>query len=183
VGNPGLLERARMQNMPKVSKPAFLRDYDWVHFRTQYETTDDRSCAILFTAYLDNCLGEAFLNITKYPDDASKSLLKDTAPMGTLSAKINLLWVLGHLSEPVYRDLNLIRKIRNEFAHEVTASSFNHDPVRSWCLELRLPHLRSESQVYEELREDLRTLFIVSGALCEGELYRAYGKVHPQRSD
>jgi Mannitol repressor len=172
-----------MQNMPRVAKPFFLRDYDWIHFRTQYEATDDRSCAILFAAYLDNCLEEAFLNITKHPNDTRKKLLNDTAPLGTLSAKIDLMWVLGHLSEPVYRDLHLLRKIRNEFAHNVTASSFNNEPVRSWCLELRLPSLRSDPQVYEGLRENPRVLFIVSGALCEGELYRDYGKLHPQRSD
>ena len=169
--------------MTTVSKPVFLRDHEWIDFSKKYEASDDRSCAILFTAYLDNCLGETFLCITKHPEDAREKLLKDTRPMGTLSAKIDLLWVLGQLSEPVYRDMHLIRRIRNEFAHSVAISSFNQDPVRSRCLELQLPRLRSRSEDYKKFREDLRLLFIMSGALCEGELYQAYGKVNPQGSD
>lgn len=150
----------------------FLRQYDWLRFREKYEKADDRSCVILFTAYLDNCVTAALLANVVHPSECEKRLLSETAPLGSLSARIDLLRVLGLIDEASYRDLHFIRKIRNQFAHEMRVDAFAEEQVKSWCAEFQLPRHRGDKEHLESLRNDLRTLFIVACALCEWMLLR-----------
>jgi len=168
-----------MSSTPSV----FLREYDWIRFREKYEKADDRSCVILFAAYLDNCATAALLANVKHPAECEKRLLSESAPLGSLSARIDLLRVLGLLDEITYKDLHLIRKVRNKFAHEMKVDAFSDEGIKSWCSELQLPRVRSENRVYDSLKNDPRTLFIVACALCEGVLQRVaeHGK-HAQQS-
>lgn len=47
-----------------------------------------------------------------------------------------MAYCLGLLRETVRNDLRLVGKIRNKFAHDLSAS-FAEDPIRSWCNSLR----------------------------------------------
>lgn len=60
-----------------------------------------------------------------------------SAPFGTFSSRILGCHALGLISDDEAADLTLIRKIRNQFAHELT-SSFDTPAVRSRCSELKL---------------------------------------------
>jgi len=60
------------------------------------------------------------------------SLLDSLRPLGTSSARIQMSAALRWISPSVYRDLTLIRKIRNEFAHKPFVSSFNEPPISDW---------------------------------------------------
>jgi hypothetical protein len=157
----------------KNTSDVFLRDYEWIHFREKYEKADDRSCAILFAAYLDNCVTVTLLANVKYPSECEKRLLSESGPLGSLSARIDLLRVLGLLDDATYKDLHYIRKIRNKFAHEMHIDSFCHDQIKSWCSDLQLPKVRSNQETYESLRNDPRTIFVVCCALCDSTLLRA----------
>lgn len=57
------------------------------------------------------------------------------APVGTFSAKIALAAALGLISERERRECDLVRKIRNKFAHNVHPS-FEDEDIKSICLEL-----------------------------------------------
>lgn len=97
----------------------------------------DRSLAILGFSFLDSMLRgllEAW-----FIDAAKKAaLFEGTGPLSTASAKIALAHATGLISDDERRDLDLLRKIRNKFAHEHAQGSFNTDPVRSQTLELQL---------------------------------------------
>ena len=54
------------------------------------------------------------------------------APIGKFSTRILLAFGLGLISEREYRELEVIRKIRNEFAHSIDIT-FNHPSVSSRC--------------------------------------------------
>src|SRR5213075_2150523 len=56
--------------------------------------------------------------------------------MGTYSGRIRAAYCLGLLRKTVRDDLRLVVKIRNRFAHDLSAS-FAEDPIRSWCNSLR----------------------------------------------
>ena len=49
--------------------------------------------------------------------DKRKELLAWTGPLGTFSSRISMAYLLGHIPPWMYRDLELIRGIRNKFAH------------------------------------------------------------------
>jgi mannitol operon repressor len=58
-----------------------------------------------------------------------------TAPIGSLSAKITLASALALINERERCECNLIRKIRNKFAH-IVHPSFDDESVKSLCSEL-----------------------------------------------
>ena len=146
--------------------------YAWIAFRQRYEKADDRSCAILFGSYLESLTIDALIEACKHPDILDKKLISGNGPLSSFSARIDLLMAFGFISEEVYKDLHLVRRIRNRFAHELELDRFDEDPIRSWCNELTLPRLRSSTKTYRTLQNDPRALFIVSAALCDGELRR-----------
>jgi len=57
--------------------------------------------------------------------------------LGTFSARIDAAYCLGLLSKDENRDLHLIRKIRNDFAHKLIDMSFESQEIASRCRELK----------------------------------------------
>jgi mannitol operon repressor len=60
-----------------------------------------------------------------------------TAPLGSLSARIAACHSLGLISEAEHGDLTIIRRIRNAFAHEMSAS-FEDQAIVQRCAALRM---------------------------------------------
>jgi mannitol operon repressor len=59
------------------------------------------------------------------------------APLGTFSARIEACYALGLTSDDEHNDLTLIRRIRNEFAHNIE-TTFGTPSIVSRCSQLRL---------------------------------------------
>ena len=59
-----------------------------------------------------------------------------TAVRLPFSSRIKLALYLGKISKTERRDLDLIRKIRNEFAHNAAAIDFDLPKINSQCSEL-----------------------------------------------
>jgi len=51
-------------------------------------------------------------------------LFSTYAPLATFSAKISICFAFGFIDEPTFRDLEVIRKIRNRFAHDYDSREF-----------------------------------------------------------
>lgn len=68
------------------------------------------------------------------PLNSERDLVKSgpQAPLGTFSAKIDGAQQLGLISRYFARDLHLVRKIRNEFAHHPLELTFEVSPIRDW---------------------------------------------------
>jgi DNA-binding MltR family transcriptional regulator len=62
---------------------------------------------------------------------------------------------MGLISESVYHDLNVIRKIRNKFAHEMQGYTFNEPEIVDWCKTLKLAKLIADVTQFPKLHEDL----------------------------
>ncbi len=58
------------------------------------------------------------------------------APLGTFSSRITAAYLLGLVDDDEYHDLNLLRKIRNDFAH-VMETTFQTSNVVDRCSLLR----------------------------------------------
>ncbi len=96
--------------------------------------TNERSIAILGGTFLEMTLEHilyAFL-----PEDKEVNKLFDfNSPLGNFSSKIQMAYSLGLIEKTVKSDLNLIRKIRNKFAHEMFLD-FEDNQIESWCKNL-----------------------------------------------
>lgn len=105
-------------------------------FLDDFNKETERGAALAAATILDDQLGkiiEAFL----IPNKGSQALLSGfNAPLGSFSARIATAFGLGLISEAEYRECELIRKVRNEFAHQIKVS-FATEKVVSLCAQLQ----------------------------------------------
>lgn len=115
-------------------------------FRVALSSETDRGCALFASSYIDKALSDllycALANTDKGLD---KDLLKGTAPLSTFSARIKMAFYLGKISKVERKDLDLIRKIRNEFAHNADAIDFDFERINNQCRELSFSYHESDS--------------------------------------
>ena len=105
---------------------------------------------------IDEGLTSLLKNFLVPQPSANDSLFDSaTSPLSTFSAKIDMSHRLGLISNKLCRDIHLIRKIRNTFAHDIYGCSFENGSVKS-----RVDAL-SHSIAYVEHNEgdDCRTRF------------------------
>lgn len=125
----------------------------FMDFLADLNKETERGAALAAAAMLDELLGriiESFL----IPNKGSKALLDGfNAPLGTFSARIASAFALGLLSETEYRECELIRKVRNEFAHQIKVS-FKTEKVVSLCAQLQL-----SAKSYGDVHVDTRGQF------------------------
>lgn len=130
-------------------------DHQWsIDFLIEeFNKESDRAAVILVASLLDESL-TSLLRSFFVPDASSSDELFDgvNAPIGTFSSKINIAYRLGLISNIFCRDLHLIRKIRNQFAHNVFGCSFENGSVMS-----RIDDLRKSAvgAVFEDRSNDI----------------------------
>jgi mannitol operon repressor len=70
------------------------------------------------------------------PNDSGRDLTKGfNAPLGTFSARIAACHAMGLISEAEFKECQILRKVRNEFAHKVKMS-FDDPKVKGLCSSL-----------------------------------------------
>ena len=74
--------------------------------------------------------------------------------LGSFSAKINLGYLMGLYSRDAYRELDCIRTIRNDFAHELHINSFDIETIKDRCANLRIWERTRVSIEKVEQKED-----------------------------
>jgi mannitol operon repressor len=97
----------------------------------------ERGAVLIAAAMIDDLLGRCISAFLLDHRDTQRLIEGFNAPLGTLSARTLVAFTLGLLSESEYNDCETIRKIRNEFAHNVPAS-FKDQRVADLCGNLKL---------------------------------------------
>jgi hypothetical protein len=100
------------------------------------EEKNERAAAIVGAAFLDTLLEQILISFFVEDEKEISNLLKNDRPIGTYGSRTSLAYCLGLIGKTVRDDLRLVGKIRNKFAHNLHIS-FNHEPIRSWCLSLK----------------------------------------------
>lgn len=105
----------------------------------EFEGESDRATAIVAGAYLDDLLGRL---LEKYiiNNKTSFSELIDPnnpfAPLGAFASRINMSYGLGLIPNNIKNGLIKIKKIRNEFAHNINLN-FDSKEVTKICNSLK----------------------------------------------
>ena len=88
-------------------------------------SASDRSCVIVAAAYIDELLEYLLKNFLYSPssEKEDKDLFSGYGPLSSFSSKILLSYRLGLISNYEYKTLQIIRKIRNTFAHDISKES------------------------------------------------------------
>lgn len=116
-------------------RDADLKDYS--SFLKELQGESDRGAALVGAALIDDQL-DRLLRAHLIEGKVADSLLDGgNAPLGTFSTRLKLAYSLGLLSKLEYDEGDLIRRIRNEFAHGLHGLTFQKDKVKDLCLNLR----------------------------------------------
>lgn len=163
--------------MSKKAK-GFSDQQAWEGFLQEFANGDDRTCALLSASLLDYWLEMMLLQAFVNRDEARQQLLADRMPLGTFSAKIELAYCLNLIPKFARDDLNLIRRIRNDFAHHLGALTFKENSLRSRCLELKTPRQYFSDELgkdfAEQHREDPRQVYMFATFILSKNFEIAY---------
>lgn len=106
-------------------------------FLSEFAKESDRASVIVAASIFDNSLRDLLKQHLVANASSTDELFDGTnAPLATFSAKIAFAHRIGVISGAFARNLHLIRRIRNEFAHNIHGGSFEDTGVKSRVMEL-----------------------------------------------
>ena len=114
-------------------------DHQWTVdiLDNEFRKESDRAVVILVASLLDEALTSSLKSyLTPIASSSDEIFDGSNAPLGTFSSKINMIHRLGLISSRFCRDLHLVRKIRNSFAHNIFGCTFENGSVKSRIDEL-----------------------------------------------
>jgi DNA-binding MltR family transcriptional regulator len=119
-----------------------FRDYD----------ASDSEIVLSAAGALDNLLriaiGTTFRAAVSFND--MKGIFEGNGPLSTLDSKIRVASALGIIPGDFRDDVDLIRSIRNSFAHSISTRHFSDNDIKQKCLRLKLRY-RFPEQTTSEL--------------------------------
>lgn len=101
-----------------------------------YQGENDRAIAIVGGTFLETILEHNLFAFLPENEKEVEKLMDYNQPLGNFSNKITMTYCLGLIDKIIKDDLTLVRKIRNKFAHDLSAS-FENEQLKSWCNELK----------------------------------------------
>lgn len=104
--------------------------------RLTLEENASRAEAITLVCEIEQAL-QGLLRTAMIDDRGTDELFEDSnGPLSTFSSKIKCAWAFGLIDAELRKDLDYIRKIRNEFAHNNEQKLFSSGRVRGWLEQL-----------------------------------------------
>lgn len=120
-------------------------------FVEQFIGESDRSAVVLSAAKLDQQL---YFLLSRYLlksyNKQQDELLDGDSPLASFSARINLCYRVGLIDKSFADALHIVRKIRNDFAHKVTAR-LTDSPYRDRMR--NLVNIVGESQLFSDVKD------------------------------
>jgi mannitol operon repressor len=130
-----------MENLEEETEFDPLEDYEGFYKELQKETP--RGAVIVGAAFLDAGLREILANFLIDEKNAVDELIgseeKVDCPLSFFGARIKAAYCLGLISKDERDDLNLIRRVRNRFAHKLHDLSIDDKKIIDWCNSLQTP--------------------------------------------
>jgi hypothetical protein len=112
-------------------RPADLKDLN--SFVRELELETDRGLPLVGAALIDERLQETLRSFFCECRASSKLLDEGAAPLGTFSSRVQACYALGLIDDFEFAEIELIRKVRNEFAHAKHGVSFQNAKVTGLC--------------------------------------------------
>ena len=139
------------------------------NFSREMDATDDRGAILMGAAYLEDALGALLRAKLLQNGSVARDLLN--GPLQGAAARANLAYGLGLIGPTAYRNLKLIREIRNRVAHGYMRVSFEDSGIAKACLKLQLPEPTLAFDPHKDNRKRFSsaTALIVVGLLLQGQ--------------
>jgi mannitol operon repressor len=95
---------------------------EFAAFLDDFNKETERGAALAAAAFVDDLLQKVLAAFLLDENSSSELLNGKDAPLASMSSRIRAAHAMGLISEEEKRECDLIRKIRNEFAHKVKMS-------------------------------------------------------------
>jgi len=117
-----------------------MRDEDLKYFSeflAEFQAETDRGAALVGAALIDTRL-DALLRSHFVKSKAVEDLMDaGNAPLGTFSARIKMAHALGLVTDLEFSECEIIRRVRNMFAHGVHGLTFKDQRLSDLCNNLK----------------------------------------------
>ena len=140
-------------------------DPDELGFLQEYSTLPDRTIGLLGVAMVERRLKMAIQ--AKWTDSPNGKMLGhlfriDGGPFGVLGVQIEVGYAIGLYDWEVTQDLKTCQKIRNAFAHRISARDFSARQISDLCNNLQLPDRYKPRKRRQGQRLTLKTVLRTS---------------------
>lgn len=118
---------------------------------------DERGLVLSLAAFAEDSLGELLRTYMLRKVAASQLIDGFNAPLGTFSARIKAAYALGLITDDQFSDIEILRKIRNDFSHTWEPITFDTQSVRDRILAMNFSTISDKypGTVAEKLRETI----------------------------
>jgi hypothetical protein len=99
------------------------------------ETASPRAGTLVAASFVENHLEHLIRSRMKDDKKLLDKMLTSSGVLGTFSAKINIGYLMNIYSESTWKELDTIRDIRNDFAHELDIS-YDTQSIKDRCANL-----------------------------------------------
>lgn len=116
-----------------------LKEYphlnEFFPFLDQFNEESPRGAVLIACSYIEEQLRRIILNFLIEAPESDKLLEDHNAPLGTFYARATAAFCFGLISTEEYQDCNILRRIRNEFAHSFSIT-FENQKITDLCKNL-----------------------------------------------
>ncbi len=139
---------------------------DIAQFLELLDNESDRGKVLISTGFMEEQLREVLTSFMLDCPKAKEFVGGGNAPLSTFSSRITGCYVLGLITKDEHDALDLIRKIRNEFAHNIH-TTFESPKVADRCRELvkKEPFKSTVEEMGDNKRKSVIYFITVAGSL------------------
>jgi hypothetical protein len=122
-------------------------------FFEELDNASDRAVALMAVSAVDQVLVDLLLSrfVPLSDTEIEAQFFGKNANFGTFSIRTDLCYMLGLIHKGEKRDLDIMRRVRNAFAHGTEPLTFESDPVKAAVLSLSyVKHAHPDGQARDQ---------------------------------
>lgn len=160
-------------------------------FMTIIKRQDERALVLSFATFVEDTLGRLLVAYFRNCKATKELVVGSSAPLGTLGTRIKAVFAFGLVTEQQYKDMEILRKVRNQFAHNWEGVSLERNDIAAMVGQLSGYTFTgiSDSQGRQRLVETMESccveLFLFQARIESGKSPKAPDVSHrlPQADD
>lgn len=135
-------------------------------FLKEFQDETDRGAALVGAALIDSRLNRILTSHLIECKESNDLIEGGNSILSSLSARNKICFCLGLITRIEFKEIETIRKIRNEFAHQVHGLDFNNQRISDLC-----KNLKADTPDNKHFDGDSRKIFINSVVLTSLSLW------------
>lgn len=147
----GIKEIIKNHPNTELAKRELEKIEEFQDFRTSLMSETDRGSVLMAAAFIEDKLLQMLQDFMVENESIQKKIFEGNGVLATFSSKIQVAYLLGLIPKNIFDDLNILRRLRNDFAHNAKPISFKTDYIKDRCEALQVVSktaLRVDTKAY-----------------------------------